>query len=157
MAEPQLPNHANDALERELTGFFARTDPVPGHVLDAARAAIEFRDLDGQLAELLRDSAAEDKELAGVRGIGQRLLSFALGEQFVELDIATDGDRRHLTGYVVPAGAGTLRAQHADGTDTTVPVDEQGRFRLSGLSQGPVRLWIELAEHTPFRTPWLTV
>ncbi len=157
MAEPPPINDANDAIEREIAGYFARVDPVPETVLEAARAAIEFRDLDGQLAQLLRDSAVEDKELAGVRGVGERLLSFALGQQFIEVDVASEGTRRHLSGYVVPAATGTLTAQYADGTDTTVPVDAQGRFRVRELSRGPVRLLIELADQTPFRTPWLTV
>ncbi|MBO9534973.1 MAG: hypothetical protein J7513_18515 [Solirubrobacteraceae bacterium] len=146
----------DDPLTDELRDFFARTDPVPPQVVDAARAAIEFRDLDAQLAELLADSALEDKELAGVRGIGQRMLSFGAGERFLEVDVAEDGARRELTGYVVPAGAGRLRAQSADG-EIEAEIDAHGRFRLARAPRGPMRLWIAITGMPEIVTPWVTV
>ena len=155
MTNDQHNPDADDLLVAELRDSFLRTDPVPPGVLAAARAAIEFRDIDAQIAELLMDSALEDKELAGVRGIGQRLLSFGLGERFLEVDVAGAGDVRGLVGYVVPAESGTLRVEGADGA-REVPVDDQGRFRVDGLPAAPLRLALRVVGRPTFLTPWLT-
>lgn len=149
-------DHAEERLIAELREHFLRTDPVPGDVMAAARAAIEVRDLDAQLAELLRDSALEDKELAGVRGIGQRLLTFGRGERFLEVDVAEVGERRDLAGYFVPAEAGELQVEHRDGTSSST-VDEQGRFKLGRIPRGPVRLRLVVSGQPAFLTPWLPI
>lgn len=146
----------DERLLADLREHYARFDPPPPAVLAAAHAAIEVRDLDAQLAELLRDSALEDKELAGVRGIGQRLLTFGRGERFLEVDVAEDGDQRDLSGYVVPAVAGTLEVEHSAGR-TELPVDDHGRFRSGRVPRGPVRLRVLLAGNPAFVTPWLPI
>jgi hypothetical protein len=156
MANERDMNGPDDALAGELSALFARTDPVPSVVADAARAAIEFRDLDAQMAELLRDSALEDKELAGVRGVGDRLLSFAFGDRFLEVDVAGSGERRELSGYLVPAQAGTLVAQGPEGM-IEATVDERGRFRVARVPRGPIRLWVRAADAPVFHTPWLAL
>ncbi len=145
MTNDQHDQGPDDPLVDELRGFFGRTDPVPAHVLDAARAAIEFRDLDAQLAELLMDSALEDKELAGVRGVGQRLLSFGFADRFLEVDISATGATRTLSGYIVPAESGTLRVDSAQGA-LEAAVDEQGRFPRRGLPAAPLRLAVRVAD-----------
>jgi hypothetical protein len=156
MANERDMNGPDDVLAGELSALFARIDPVPPLVADAARAAIEFRDLDAQMAELLRDSALEDKELAGVRGVGDRLLSFAFGQQFLEVDVAGAGERRELSGYLVPAQAGTLVAEGPAGIIETA-VDARGRFRVARVPRGPIRLWVRVADAPAFRTPWLAL
>lgn len=143
----------DDALVAELRSALTLHDPVPPQVLAAAYAAIEFRDLDAQLAELIRDSANETAELAGVRGALGRLLTFAFGERFVEVEVTADGDARTATGYVVPAQGGLVAADgsagHVEGT-----VDDQGRFRLVGLGRGPVRLRFTIGDGPALLTPW---
>lgn len=152
--DPQLD--ADDQLMRELSGYFARTDPVPASVVQAAEAAIEFRDLDAQLAELLHDSALEDEQLAGVRGAGQRMLSFGAGERFVEVDVRTEGANRELAGYVVPAVPGTIRVEAPD-RSIEAPVDDRGRFRLLRVPRGPVRLWVTAPGQRRTVTAWFAL
>jgi hypothetical protein len=142
----------DDALLAQLRSALTRIDPVPDPVLEAARAAVEFRDLDAQLAELLRDTADEEPELAGVRGVVGRLLTFGLGDRYVELEVANEGDQRTITGYVVPASAGELIAE-SSGAPVNARLDDQGRFHLSGLRRGPVRLRFVLPEES-LLTPW---
>lgn len=143
----------DDALEAELRSAAALFDPVPAQVLAAARAAIEFRDLDAQLAELMRDSSTEAKELSGVRGDSGRLLTFGTGERFVEVEITASGDDRSAVGYVVPASEGVVSAESAGGPVES-ELDAQGRFRLTGLSHGPIRLRLSVPGLPALLTPW---
>lgn len=144
----------------ELSGHFARTDPVPADVLAAAYAAIELRDLDAQLAQLLRDTALDDdKELAGVRGaVATRSLTFAMGqERFVEVDVEMAGELRVLTGYVVPATGGTITVEHTAGGPLHGAIDDGGRFAVEGVPGGPVRLRIAIDGAAAIVTEWLTL
>lgn len=156
----QPDSHDPEAqLLGELRGMFERTDPVPDAVAAAAHAAIELRDLDAQLAELLRDSAVDEtgQELAGVRGTATRLLTFAVGaERYVEVDVEPHGDHRTLAGYVVPGAPGDLVVEHAGGRLTTT-VDEQGRFSIGRVQSGPVRLRVALDGSGPIITQWTLV
>ena len=47
----------DDTLVSELREYFARVDPVPPLVTEAAKAALGWRRLDADLAELLSDSS----------------------------------------------------------------------------------------------------
>ena len=65
------------AARRPARGVVAALDPVPQHVIEAAEAALDWRTIDDELAELLHDSSAEPA-LAGVRAeASTRVLSFA--------------------------------------------------------------------------------
>ncbi len=153
------PHQPEARLLGELRDMFERADPIPDSVLAAAHAAIELRDLDAQLAELLRDSAVDDvdKALAGVRGTATRLLTFSVGaERYVEVDVEPDGDHRTLAGYVVPGTAGELIVEHPGGR-LAAAVDEHGRFSVHRVESGPVRLRLSLAGAGPIVTQWTLV
>ncbi|MDO9356529.1 MAG: hypothetical protein Q7T55_22720 [Solirubrobacteraceae bacterium] len=159
MFDPTDPIDPDDQLMAELGDLFGRTDPVPSPVTLAAYAAIELRDLDAQLAELLSDSAVEDRELAGVRSTATptRLLTFSLGEdEYIEVDVAEDGETRALTGYVVPSSEGRFAVEHASGA-LEGDLDEHGRFSIDGVPSGPARLRFLLPGRAAIVTPWLPI
>ena len=68
------PNPTDDALQELLGIGLQDADPVPEHVLAAARGAWTWRTIDQELADLVFDSATE---LSGVRDRGgARQLTF---------------------------------------------------------------------------------
>ncbi len=152
MDDDREPDRADQQLLAELSSFFARVDPVPDGVVEAAQAAFEVRDLDAQIAELLADSLTQDKELAGVRGEGGRLLTFGVGERFLELDVRG----AEFAGYVVPGAPGRLRVESVDGGVEAV-IDLAGRFRGTGMPRGPVRFRVEIDEQPALVTSWVRV
>lgn len=160
MPSPDDLTEPEARLLGDLSGHFARTDPVPPGVLEAAYAAIELRDLEAQLAQLLRDTALEaEAELAGVRGLtATRSLTFGLrDERYVEVDVETAGELRVLTGYVVPASGGTVAVEHTAGAAREGSIDDGGRFAVEGVPGGPVRLRISVDGAATIVTEWLTL
>jgi hypothetical protein len=147
-----MTEHEDDPAIEELMARLrdaaAVADPVPGHVLAAARAALDTRRLDEELAALVADSALAD---AGVRAADAevRLLSFEAADVTLELQVEYRGDEVAVRGLVTGA-AGDAVVEVA-GVRHTVPVDE-GWFAVTGLPRGATRVrvgsivtsWVQL-------------
>jgi len=136
----QLSPITDDSL-LDLLGQALRTvDPVPEHVLAAARGAVAWRTIDQDLAELVFDSSLET---TGVRDPDMaRQLTFrsqASGRP-VEIELmVVDGQHRRVVGQVVPAAVTTVRLENARQT-LEQESDKHGRFAFDQISTGPVRL-----------------
>lgn len=146
--EPEIP----ESVRRYLRD----ADPVPLTVVAAAQAAFEFRDLDAQIAELLADSAMEPDALVAVRGTADRLLTFGVGDRFIELQIRAGTSGCAIHGYLVPSAPGAMEIE-STAVRTTVILDERGRFRVERVPVGPVRLRIDIPGARPLVTPWLAL
>jgi hypothetical protein len=142
--------------EAELRALFARVDPVPPLLDDAARAALTWRTIDAELAELMRDSA--DDAAALVRsGGGMRQLSFESPRLGIELEVSATGERsRRVQGQLLPPGAATVTIERPGEDSVSVQADELGRFVLDGLRAGVVRLHV-LLRGTQIAIPWTTI
>jgi hypothetical protein len=119
-----------------------RHDPVPEHLVAAmqASAAIAASDLDAELMELVERST----ELVGARGSSAYTLRFVHGDTDLLLRIAVDGDRSRVDGWVVPPEPMTVRALPGElPTPHAAVVTESGRFELTGLPLGLLRLQLE--------------
>lgn len=137
---PDDPADGDDALLGELREVMSQVDPVPGHVLAAARAAFALRDLDRELAALVADSATSLGGPALVRApLAVRLLSFEAAETGVELELVPLGQGFDLQGQVLGGVRGPVAVDHPGGV-THVAADEQGRFEVPGLRSGRLRL-----------------
>ena len=136
------PQDGDERLVDVLRRALAEVDEVPPEVVAAARAAWTWRTIDAELAALVHDSTLDDQELVGVRGAATvRALSFTVGEHYLELEVAEDGDRRSIVGQVMPAHEAGLVLEAADGQPPTeLAVDGLGRFSAVRLSPGLVRL-----------------
>lgn len=150
----------DDATEAELRAIFSRVDPVPQLLDDAARSAFGWRDVDAELAALIRDSGDAEQEEAGMLvrgGRGARQLSFESPRLGIELEVTATGEReRRLEGQLLPPGSATVTIERPGEDGLSVQADELGRFVLDGLRAGVVRLHVVL-RGTQIAIPWTTI
>jgi hypothetical protein len=159
---PPIPAD-DDALLAQLRHVVGRLDPVPEAVQIAARAAIEWRTLDAELAALVHDSAVEAAALA-IRGAATapRALTFEAGDLTIEVeaDVVDEAGAMCLVGQLLPPQAADVAVRHGDEV-IAVRADERGRFVAHGVARGPVSLRCRLDDQTGtsrlVETAWLTV
>lgn len=161
--DAELDEVAEQEFER-LAALIARIDPVPEHVVAAARAALSLRALDAELATLISDSAAEPVT-AAVRGepltaLGAkpdiRLLSFEASGARLDVEVTGLGGGFRIVGQI--AGTEADSAVVEDGSSAhELPVDESGRFRVDGLTGGRVRLRFLTADGATVATTWISL
>lgn len=144
----------DDALLDRLRQLAREADPVPPLVVAAARVSFELRSLDAKLAELVADSADERADPALVRAAADvRLLSFAVGQVWVELEVTVEDGLRRLVGEL--SGGRDLELETSNAR-VPVPVDELGRFSADGVAAGRCRLHIS-GDDGPVTTSWVTI
>jgi hypothetical protein len=100
---------------------------VPAEALTLARAAIQLRDLDDELAELVHDSRLDELVLVRHEATLSRLLSYVSSR--LGLDVELEADGRTLMGVVTPAGPADVEIETATTIERTT-ADELGRFRV---------------------------
>lgn len=138
---------ADDRMVDHLRALAQRVDPPPALLGEFARAALGWRTIDAELAELSYDSAVDESLAGAVRGATRapRLLTFDVGEVTVEVEVTAQGAGRSLAGQVVPMQSTVIEVRHSAGS-TTVDTDELGRFAVEGLPAGPMSLRCRLAD-----------
>jgi hypothetical protein len=154
----------DDAILARLRTIAAHTDAVPDAVLAAARASIETRDLDSELAALIADSAAttpaqtfEAVRSGSPAGVAERLLSFEGAGVQVELEVVRGGDGLTLIGQLVGVEPGECVIERAGGRAETVHLDELGRFLAEGVPAGPARLRCRSTTGRTVVTAWVSL
>jgi len=160
MSEPADPDAQ---LFDELRSVLNRVDPTPPEVTEFAKAALGWRRLDADLAELLADSALETESTALTRsgGASTRWLTFRGADLAIDVEVNAEGTARALLGQLAPAPvAATVEVQSADGTVVaSVATDALGRFRIRLDSGGRVRLRVLRTDPPgpPVETSWLSI
>jgi hypothetical protein len=152
----------DEALMSELRALFAEVDPVPPLVTEAAKAALGWRSLDADLAELLRDSALDEESLALVRGAGAaiRSVTFSAPELTIDVEIHADDGTRTLLGQLSPPRAATIEIETVDEPVVSVTTDHLGRFRASLPAGRPVRMRVVDPDRPAagaVQTSWITL
>ncbi len=154
------PRQAPDAVEQELLEDLSRVvrerDPVPPALVEIARQLYTWRTVDAELAELLAD-AAEAADAVLVRGDAPavRLLAFAASSGIrMELEVLSEGPRRRLVGELSPGLAARITVEHPEGS-LTEDTDELGRFLVTGVPAGWVRIRCAPGTGPALVTPWL--
>lgn len=134
---PEPPVAPDDDTLLELLGAALQAgDPVPEHVLAAARGAVAWRTIDQDLADLVFDSAVE---LTGVRDRdAARQLTFRTADLEIELMVVDPASRR-LVGQLVPPRVTTVTLEGTEAS-ATQESDSYGRFTFESVADGPVRL-----------------
>jgi hypothetical protein len=142
----------------ELRSLLGRVDAAPGEVDEFARAALGWRRLDAELAELLEDSALESGRVAATRA-GEsegRWLTFQAAGLAIDLEVRTDDRQWTLLGQLAPATAATVEVQAADGSlAARTEADALGRFRLELSAGGRIRLRLLREGEPAVETSWL--
>jgi hypothetical protein len=152
-------------LMAALRDAAARHDPVPDRVVQAARAALTWRTVDAELAELVDDSALT---AGGVRSAsGGRLLTFDAPACGLVVEVTSTGDRRRLVGELTTPGRAHVAVtpargpEHHEHTEDAVgtTTDERGRFVLDDVPPGVVRLVVARSEASPAQvvTSWVSL
>jgi hypothetical protein len=144
-----------DELMAALRSAVHRLEPVPDEVVAAAKGSYVWRTIDDELAALTADTLTESA-LAGVRGQGNRSVTFALHDIVVELEITDRPMGVALTGQVIADDVDSVQLQSPMLT-TDVPVDALGRFRVDVPVPGPVRLRCRLGGERIVTTEWVSV
>ena len=161
----------DDELIASLRRLAAEIDPVPREVLAAAQATITTRDLDGELAVLVADSAAgeepgtgrggpvafEPVRTAPVGGQGRWMLSFEGGGIQVDLEVSEHGGRVDVLGIFSNVSPQGCALECASGERRELDVDSLGRFLISGAPRGPVRLRCRSVAGAGVTTAWVTL
>jgi hypothetical protein len=153
----------DDPLVTELRTLVAHVDPVPPLVTQVAKAALGWRRLDAELAELLSDSALESEALALARGPGApvRAVSFSAGELTIDIEIHVDGQQRTVLGQLSPPSSAKVEIQRADDdAATVVDSDRLGRFRAQVSAGRPIR--VRIVDHdrgaaSAIETSWIAI
>ena len=127
----------DDLLLHDLADALRGLPPAPPQFILAAEAALTWRTIDAELAELSYDSADDAALLARTRSSAlARTLAFAGGGASIELELTEAG----IVGQVSPAGGGRVSAESTAGVFAETAVDEIGCFLLAAPPAGPFRL-----------------
>jgi hypothetical protein len=126
----------DDELLAVLGQALDASDPVPEAVLEGARAAFTWRNIDTELAQIVFDSA---RELTGVRSEDvNRQVTFEAPGVEIEVMVVENGARR-LVGQLVPPTERTVELVGSDSVESA-ETDRLGRFTFDDIAPGPVRL-----------------
>jgi len=144
-----------EPLLAELRDVAELADPVPAAVVTAAKAALTWRTVDAELAELTADSSLAP---AGVRAAqAARLLTFEGPGVEIEVEIVETGPTRRLTGQVVPVTPAGVTIRWGAGV-VDVTADDLGRFTATDVPAGSVRLEVRRADDRhPVVTSWVSI
>jgi hypothetical protein len=148
----------DDVLMDELRALAAANDPVPPHVLAAARGSYTWRTIDAELAGLVYDSALDAERLTAVRSQDTvRLLTFETAELAIELEVTAAAESRRILGQLVPPGPGFVELRHGGGL-LELEADDLGRFDAEAVEPGPVSLRCRRErEGAVVETEWVTI
>jgi hypothetical protein len=149
----------DDELIEELRGLFRRTDPIPPEATEFSRAALGWRRLDADLAELLADSAlASGAALTRAGEPAERSLTFGGSELTIEVTVASEGSVHTLLGQLAPAEQAGVEVQAEDGSlAASTESDALGRFRATFEGGGRFRVRVRRAEAVEVETSWFSV
>ena len=127
------------------------SDPVPTDVTDFARAAISWRTVDADLAQLSYDSSEESTPI-GVRSLSvARMLSFETSAWAIDIEYNTAS--RLLMGQIEPSREVAVELHLAGGVVATES-DELGRFSFDGILPGPIALVFRPSGDEMIKTEW---
>jgi hypothetical protein len=147
---------ADDEELRALVVELDDSDPLPEELLTMAAGLYAWRNADGELLELLVDSATQPLPLARSEPMA-RVIAFGDGARGIHLECHDSGAMIVLKGAVHPAGEHVVIAERIGGADTT-RADSFGLFELGPMTAGRIRLIVRTpAGSDVLVTPWFVL
>jgi len=144
----------DDELIRILGVALDEEEPLPLGAVEFAAGTLAWRDMEGELAELLHDSVLEETVMLRDETC-LRLLVFQAGD--ITLDVEQEPHK--LIGAISPPGR--YRVEVHDGQRSAAPAaltDEAGMFELRGEIRGPVRFVVSDPDgQVAILSPWVTL
>jgi hypothetical protein len=143
----------DDQLAAELACAIRSAGPIPDLVITAARAAIEFRTLDDELARLTYDSADNAELAATFRSATASVRSFAFecGHRILELDVVADS----IVGLLRPAVEGEIVIETPADVLGCGSIGASGMFCVAVAPSGLVRFRVDASECATLTTEWV--
>lgn len=145
----------DDQLLAALGDALRAAREVPSDFIEAGKAAIQWRHIDGELAALTYDSALDTERVPAVvraEPAQLRYLTFASAGLTIELEVSGDA----LLGQVVPPQHGELEILAVSGQARTIAIDGVGCFAVRPIPSGSFRLHCHLAG-TNVVTDWMAL
>lgn len=158
MTDARDTESADEELLGAVRAAWQHRDPVPeglvARMQSMAALAAADTDLDIELMLLVERT----EELAGARGGGGTGTAYTL--RFVHagvdllLRVTSDREGLRIDGWLVPPQPLTVRVLRGDTEGPAVAVGESGRFELTDLAAGVLRLRLDPHDgNPPFMTP----
>jgi hypothetical protein len=139
-----------EQLLSQLRRGLDESDPAPDDVTDFAKAALSWRTIDADLAQLTFDSV---DDTTAVRGVAvARILAFESEDLMIDLE--HDPASGHLRGQLEPAGQMAIELHVLD-TVVVTESDDLGRFTFDGVHSGPFALVIRFEGDEAVKTEWI--
>lgn len=149
MTESTRPQEEESLLSLLRRGL-DQSDASPADVIEFAKAALSWRNIDADLAQLSYDSIDDSTSVRGVAT--SRMLAFESGE--LTIDLEHEPLSGHLMGQLDPAGQMTIELHVLD-TVLVTESDELGRFFFEGIQAGPFALVVSLEGDEVVKTQWV--
>lgn len=143
------PSAEEAVLLDQLRAMWTRRDPVPVDLVDRVLFAVWLEDLDTAVEMLTMTEQSED--LVGVRTTQTaRTVTFSTDDLSILITVSDRPEgRRRVDGWVTPKGSGEVTLRRSDGTSSTAPVDEDGRFALDDLAPGLGQIVLSRGDEDP--------
>ena len=147
------------ALLAELGRLSQLADPVPNQIIDMAKGSFTWRTVEAELAEMVWDSTTSHDSGLLIRSAGEevRLLTISAEHVTMDLEVLPSGTNRRLVGELTPPKRARVFVETDAGERKEDVTDDLGRFLLSDVPAGRVRLHCAFDDSTTFGlvTTWL--
>ncbi len=159
--DPDRRMSDDDLMELVALALDEEEGPLPAGAVEFATGAFVWRDMEGDLAALLHDSALEEAVVLRDETC-LRLLVFQAGSITLDVEHARDG----LAGAVSPPARYRVEVHHAvphasgpaGPAVIGVLADESGMFEVKGPIQGSIRIVVREPDGgVAITTPWITL
>lgn len=144
----------DDELLARLRHVLDAVDEPRMRSTDAAKAAIGWRDIDAELAQLVFDSRVDeaDHDLV-MRGDAAetRQLTFSTDDVTIDIELGNGG----LVGQVIPVGSARVELVQRDAQPRVTETDEFGAFSIDEIQAGPTTIVVRATDGTwSVRAAW---